>query len=94
MRYSTNYTTSNLFLIHFLFFALQVGLEYTDEYNLLLDDYLAKNAEKRAALKKSKSGAKEVHAYSLEDYGLSREQVEAEFADYINEYSLKEEKRK
>jgi len=70
----------------------KVGLEYTSEYNSLLDTYLADNAAKRAALKKTKTD-KTVHAYSLEDYGLTREMVEKEFGEYIDTYKLKEVKK-
>ena len=71
----------------------QVGLEYTDEYDKLLDAYLLQNENKRKALK-SESKSADLHAYKLEDYGLSREVVEKEFADYIALYNLKEVKSK
>jgi len=71
----------------------KVGLEYTDEYDKLLDAYLLQNENKRKALKSENKSA-DLHAYKLEDYGLSREVVEKEFADYISLYNLKEVKSK
>ena len=64
-------------------------MEYTDEYDGILDTYLANNEAKRKALKKSKPKA-DLHAYKLEDYGLSRAIVEKEFSEYITKYNLKE----
>lgn len=76
----------------------KVGREYTAEYDRILDEYLAKNAAKREAMKKEKTGnrtsGENLHAYSLEEYGLSREQVEEAFKGYIEKYNLKETKNK
>ena len=67
-------------------------MKYSAEYDARLDSYLAENAAKRKTLKAA--GQKEVHAYTLEDYGLNREMVEKEFAAYISEYKLKDMKNK
>jgi hypothetical protein len=58
-----------------------------------MDTYLAKNAEERKKLKEQKNAA-ELHSYSLEDYGLSKEKVLERFGDYINKYRLREEPKK
>lgn len=58
-----------------------------------MDDYIRKTNEERASLKK-KGGTGEVHSYSLEDYGLSKDIINQEFADYVSKYSLKSEKKK
>lgn len=65
-------------------------LKYNDEYQNKLNEYLKKSDEKRAKMaskgqaSKGKKGT--LHAYSLEDYGLSKELVAEEFKDYIDKY--------
>ena len=77
----------------YMYIIIQVGLEYTDEYDKLLDNYLLQNENKRKAMK-AENKSSDLHAYKLEDYGLTRELVEKEFADYISLYNLKESKSK
>jgi len=71
----------------------KANVDYTAEYEKLLDDYLAKNAAKREEMKKNKGNKAELHHYTLEEYGLSREIVEKEFHDYIVKYDLNEGKK-
>jgi hypothetical protein len=60
-----------------------------------VDQYLAKSAEQRAALKAKKGGSSgELHAYKPEDYGLTSEGIRVAFADYITKYNLSEAKSK
>ncbi len=74
---------------------MQSGLEFTKEYEGLMDDYLAKSAASRKKLladttvaKKGPHKGEQLHEYTLEEYGLSKEIVEKEFADYISLYNL------
>jgi hypothetical protein len=65
-------------------------LPYSDEYNVKLDDYLAASEKKRkemAAKGQAAGGQKgTLHAYSLEDYGLTKEMVAEEFKEYIEKF--------
>jgi uncharacterized protein YeeX (DUF496 family) len=81
----------------------QAELPFSAEYEERIDSYLAKNAEQRKQLKeqkareqregKQKSKAEELHAYSLEEYGLSEEMVLKRFESYISRFNLREEKK-
>ena len=70
------------------------GIPFTEEYEQLLDDYLAESHRKRKAMKekKAKEAATnkpvELHSYSLEEYGLSKEIVSKKFESYITKYNL------
>ena len=66
-------------------------MPFTDEYETLLDTYLANNKAKRDKSMKEKK-SKSMHSYSLEDYGLSKALIQEEFKDYINKYNLSEKK--
>jgi hypothetical protein len=70
----------------------QAELQFSSEYQGLMDAYLAKNAEERKKLKENKNAA-ELHSYRLEDYGLTQEKVLERFGDYINKYNLREPKK-
>ena len=63
----------------------QTGIDYTNEYDTKLDEYLKENEAKRK-LAKSKNAKKEMHTYDLIDYGLTKALVHKEFQDYINDY--------
>ena len=69
-------------------------IPYTDEYDGLLDDYLAESNRKRKAMKekKAKEAASgkvaELHSYSLEEYGLNEDMVLEKFDAYISKYNL------
>lgn len=54
------------------------GDTFTAEARAAMDRYMAENP-------KGKHGQ---HEYALEDYGLTRERVHAEFADYIERYDI------
>jgi hypothetical protein len=70
----------------------ETKLPYNAEYEKKLDDYLAESDRKRNEMKNKgktaggKTGT--LHAYSLEDYGLTKELVAEEFKDYIAKYDL------
>jgi hypothetical protein len=66
----------------------QAGIASSGDYETKIDQYLAKSAEQRKKLKEKGGG--QVHGYKPEDYGLTREQIHKEFADYINKYNLLE----
>eukprot|EP01038_Epipyxis_sp_PR26KG_P006845 gene6845-9372_t len=63
------------------------GIEYSQNYEQKLDNYLKESNEKRKKLKKSNK-SDVVHDYKLEDYGLTKELVSQVFHDYINKYNL------
>jgi hypothetical protein len=69
-------------------------LDFSDEYVNRLDDYMTESNRKRSAMKekKAKEAATgkpvELHSYSLEDYGLSKEIVLTKFDAYIKKYNL------
>ena len=63
----------------------QTGIDYSREYDHKLDEYLKENEAKRQ-LAKSKNVKKEMHTYSLLDYGLTKSLVQQQFQDYINDY--------
>lgn len=69
-------------------------IPFTDEYQNLLDDYMTESNRKRQAMKekKAKEAATgkpvELHTYSLEEYGLSKEMVLEKFDSYISRYNL------
>lgn len=75
-------------------------LPFSTEYDERIDSYLAKNAEQRRKLKEQKikeesAGLKKkavLHAYSLQDYGLSEDMVLERFSWYIEKYNLREKK--
>ena len=61
------------------------------EYNQKLGDYLAENKAKREREKSRKGQTgqpKVMHSYSLEEYGLTTDQVRAEFKWYTDKYNL------
>ena len=60
------------------------GVGFAPEYEERLDAYLKSNAENRAKAKSSNKGV--MHSYSLEDYGLTKEQVAKEFQSYVRDY--------
>lgn len=53
----------------------ELGYDFTPEYEKILEEYLTKNKAERAAIKK-KQGGKVMHNYSLEEYGMSKDDVE------------------
>jgi len=67
----------------------EAKLEFTEEYERRVDEYLKKSSEERKKLKES-SKKKEVHAYSLEDYGLTEDIIREEFREYIEKYKLQD----
>ena len=64
-------------------------MPFSSEYVSNLDTYLAENKAKREEMKKQKQ-TKELHSYSLEEYGLSKAIVHEKFADYLAKFNLKE----
>jgi hypothetical protein len=70
----------------------KADMPFTAEYEEKLDAYLKKNAEERtkSAAKKS-SGV--LHSYKAEDFGLTNDQIQSEFKDYIDRYGLLEKKK-
>jgi len=64
------------------------GLPFTCEYQARVKAYLEESNAKRAAMasKGKKGGAKKLHAYSLEDFGLNEDDVAKEFKSYIEKY--------
>lgn len=75
--------------------CLQAQLPFTAEYEGRIDAYIAKSDAERAALKAQKgSSATELHSYSLEDYGLSKDKVLERFGKYIEKYQLRSAKAK
>lgn len=68
----------------------QFGWEYTDEYDSILQGYLAKNKAEREALKKknAENGAS-LHTYTPEEFGLTADELqEGGFAEYSKKYSI------
>jgi hypothetical protein len=65
----------------------QVGYDFTPEYEARLVSYIAENNAEREKLKKS--GAKSLHTYTLEEYGLEKEQVEESLGWYKAKYFKK-----
>jgi len=54
----------------------QCDYEFTPEYEKILEEYIAKNKAEREATKK-KTGGKTMHNYSLEEYGMSKSDVDS-----------------
>ena len=78
--------------------SVQAELPFSVEYEKRVNSYLAKNAEQRKQLKEQKAKEQregkhvELHAYSLEEYGLSEEMVLQRFGSYISKYNLRTKK--
>ena len=66
------------------------GLDFTPEYEARIDSYLEKNLAERAKMKAA-SKSEQLHVYSLEEYGLTKELVRDMFADYTDKYQLVKE---
>lgn len=66
--------------------ATNLGFSVAYDNNITL--YLQKNASEREKLKAKNKNEKELHTYSLEEYGLSKEIVEEKFAFYIKQFNL------
>jgi hypothetical protein len=60
-------------------------MEYSSHYDGELDVYL-RNSEAQRKLIKQQQQKAEVHVYRAEDYGLTKELIEREFAPYIDKY--------
>jgi len=60
-------------------------MQFTSTYEGALDQYLHNSAEQRRKVKE-KNNTKEVHTYHVEDYGLTAEQIRAQFKEYIAKY--------
>jgi hypothetical protein len=70
-------------------FSCQAGIEYNGDYEAKLDAYLAKSKAERQKLKEKKGS---IHDYKPEDYGLTKEQIQETFKEYIAKYNLLEKK--
>ncbi|GMI27458.1 hypothetical protein TeGR_g8644, partial [Tetraparma gracilis] len=62
----------------------QLGYPFTPEYEAALKEYIAENERERAALKSK--GSKNLHTYTLEEFGLEKEQVEDNLSWYKKKY--------
>ncbi len=64
------------------------GWQYTEAYDAVLDAFLRKDAEKRAAVKKQRGGnSAALHSYSPEEYGLDAKTLsEGKFKTYIDRF--------
>ena len=60
------------------------NLDFSAKYVSRIDDYLEKNRRER--LQKQKDASKRLHEYSLNDYGLSVDEVRSQFAKYVAQY--------
>ena len=65
-------------------------MEFTKQYEQLIDDYVEKSNIKRARQTKLKGKGGKLHSYSLEMYGLSESIVRSEFHEYIKRFNLDE----
>jgi hypothetical protein len=63
-------------------------LGFTNVYDNNITNYLQKNAIEREKLKAKNKNEKELHTYSLEEYGLSKDIVEKQFSFYIKQFNL------
>jgi hypothetical protein len=63
-------------------------LGFSNAYDDNITNYLQKNAIEREKLKAKNKSEKELHSYSLEEYGLSKDIVEKQFSFYIKQYNL------
>ncbi len=71
------------------------NMEFSTEYENKINDYNKASDEKRKALKKisTKGGNSEkLHDYSLEDYGLTNDEVYNTFKYYIDKFELDKKK--
>ena len=68
----------------------QFGFTYSEEYDRILTDYIAKNGQDRDKVKKTKSSDPNVlHAYSPAKYGLTKEQLSGGlFKEYIEKFNI------
>ena len=63
--------------------------KYTEEYDKILDDYLAQNERERAAIKKNKSKSNVLHSYTPEEFGLSAEEMSSgTFREYVDKFNV------
>ena len=60
------------------------GFEYSDEYNEILENHIKADKEKRA--KKGFGKGNQKHSYSLEMYGLTKEDVETSCSKYVSKF--------
>lgn len=65
-----------------------LGLSFDAEYAATLNTYVAKSKAKRRKMVNSGTSERigKMHSYSLEEFGLSKENIEEEFATYIEKY--------
>lgn len=63
-------------------------LGFSNAYDDNITNYLQKNAMEREKLKVKNKSEKELHSYSLEEYGLSKDIVEKQFSFYIKQFNL------
>lgn len=61
----------------------QLGYEFTDEYRLILEDFLVKDAEYRKNLRKTDNRIPN----TLETYGLSKSIIDEKFDWYVKKYA-------
>jgi len=60
---------------------------YSDEYDTILENYLAKNNEERAALKKQQGHS--LHTYTPEEFGLTAEELSTgKFDEYCKKFNV------
>ena len=68
----------------------EVGYEFTAEYEELLEVYVDKNNKERELLKAfglNKDKKKDnLHSYSMEEFGITKEQLEGELGWYREKY--------
>jgi hypothetical protein len=66
--------------------AEAANLGFSNAYDSKITAYLQKNAAEREKLKARNKSEKELHSYSLEEYGLSKQIVDEKFAFYKSYY--------
>ena len=65
------------------------GWKYTEEYDKILDTYLAQNEVERAAIKKQRSKSDVLHSYTPEEYGLTADELSSGlYAEYVKKFSV------
>ena len=64
----------------------QFGYKYTEEYDTKLRNYIEENRKKRAQRMK---GNKQLHSYSMADYGVTDAEIDKRFSWYSEKYGKK-----